>query len=57
MKQLSVLSVIIIALLLASCDSKKEVKQISSNTESTTKATETVTKNKTIVLFFVTNFK
>ena len=51
MKQLSVLSVIIIALLLASCDSKKEVKQISSNTESTTKATETVTKNKTIVFF------
>ena len=51
MKQLSVLSVIIIALLLASCDSKKEVKQISSNTESTTKTTETVTKNKTIVFF------
>ena len=51
MKQLSILSVLIILFFTTSCDSKKEVKANTSNTESAAKATETVTKNKTIVFF------
>ena len=51
MKQLSVLFATISILLLVSCDNKKEVKTNTTTSESTTKNTETVTKNKTIVFF------
>ena len=51
MKQLSVLFATISILLLVSCDNKKEVKKSTTTSESITKTTKTVTKNKTIVFF------
>jgi acyl-CoA thioesterase I len=51
MKQLSVLFAIIIIFFTVSCDSKKDIKISTTNTESAENIVKTVTKNKTIIFF------